>query len=272
MATSYHRILGPSSFVDPNLTCLPPPATTWWQQSDPSIEYSIGPTIVCPQAYTTATTSVHDSSIFVACCPSNYALNTVADHGAAVQCQSFMQSGDVVTIVDYKTFTSNNGLNSAWVTAVSTATGAVVVDGIQMNGWIFSTSTTYSSSTSTSTGPGSTSATSASSGSSNMPTASATNTGGLDTSSATSPTSEPPSGGLSSSTKIGLGVSIAGCLLAIGMLVTCLVYLRHNRRVDKDREGFSSNVPRSRASIFPWSRHEMPASPNEKPLPPYWHE
>lgn len=181
-----------------------------------------------------------------------------------------MQSGDVVTIVDYKTFTSNNGLNSAWVTAVSTATGAVVVDGIQMNGWIFSASTTYSSSTST--GPGSTSATSASSGSSNMPTASATNTGGLDTSSSTSLTSEPQSGGLSSGSKIGLGVGIAGCLLAIGMLVSCLVYLRQNKRVDKDGKGFPSSVLRSRASIFQWSRHEMPASPNEKPLPPYWHE
>ncbi|KFY94473.1 hypothetical protein V500_03214 [Pseudogymnoascus sp. VKM F-4518 (FW-2643)] len=85
-------------------------------------------------------------------------------------------------------------------------------------------------------------------------------------------TSEPTSGGLSSGTKIGLGVGVAGCLLAIGMLVTCLVCLRRKGRVDKDTEGFASNVPRSRASIFSWGRHEMPASPNEKPLPPYWHE
>ncbi|OBT82376.1 hypothetical protein VE02_08755 [Pseudogymnoascus sp. 03VT05] len=85
-------------------------------------------------------------------------------------------------------------------------------------------------------------------------------------------TSEPTSGGLSSVTKIGLGVGIAGCLLALGMLVTCLVCLRRKRRVDKDTEGFASNVLRSRASIFPWGRHEMPASPNEKPPPPFWHE
>ncbi|KFY22476.1 hypothetical protein V493_06556 [Pseudogymnoascus sp. VKM F-4281 (FW-2241)] len=134
--------------VDPNLTCLPPAATTWWQQNDTSIDYSIGPTIVCPQAYTTATTSVQDSSTFVACCPSNYRLNVVADHGAAVQCQSFIEEGDVVTIVDYRTFTSNNLLASAWVTAVSTATDAVVVEGIQMNGWIFDASTTHSNSAS----------------------------------------------------------------------------------------------------------------------------
>ncbi|ELR07377.1 hypothetical protein GMDG_08392 [Pseudogymnoascus destructans 20631-21] len=86
------------------------------------------------------------------------------------------------------------------------------------------------------------------------------------------PTSEPTSGGLTSATKIGLGVGIAGCLLAIGMLVTCLVCLRRKRQVDKDTEGDATNVPRSRASIFPWGRHEMPASPNETPLPPFWHE
>ncbi|OBT62416.1 hypothetical protein VE03_08541 [Pseudogymnoascus sp. 23342-1-I1] len=210
------------------------------------------------------------SIIWGAHAPCDYALNTVADHGAAVQCQLFMEAGDVVTIVDYETFTSNNQLNSAWVTAVSTATGAAVVDGIQMNGWIFVPSTTYSGSTSTSTGSGSTSATSASSGSSSIYTATTPSTSGptdLPTS-----TSEPTSGGLSSGTKIGLGVGVAGCLLAIGMLVTCLVCLRRKGRVDKDTEGFASNAPRSRASIFPWSRHEMPASPNEKPVPPFWHE
>lgn len=94
------------------------------------------------------------------------------------------------------------------------------------------------------------------------------------TSSTDSPesTSQSTSDGLSSGTKIGLGVGVAGCLLAIGMLVTCLVCLRRKGRVGKDTEGFEGNAPRSRASMFAWSRHEMPASPNEKPLPPYWHE
>jgi hypothetical protein len=180
-----------------------------------------------------------------------------------------MKAGDLVTIVDYKTFTSNNVLNSAWVTAVSTAIGNVIVDGIQMNGWIFAASTTYSSSTSTSTGSGSTSATSASSS-----TSPSTNTSPImpSTLGPTESTSKPTSEGLESGTKIGLGVGVAGCLLAIGMLVTCLMCLRRKGRVDKDTEGFASNVWRSRASIFAWGRHEMPASPNGKPLPPYWHE
>jgi hypothetical protein len=63
-------------YVDPSVTCLPPAATTWWEQGHSSYgtgagttTFSIGP-IVCPQAYTTATTSVYDSSTFVACCPS----------------------------------------------------------------------------------------------------------------------------------------------------------------------------------------------------------
>ncbi|KFX98949.1 hypothetical protein O988_04109 [Pseudogymnoascus sp. VKM F-3808] len=252
--------------VDPNLTCLPPPATSWWQNDNPSIEYSIGPTIVCPQAYTTATTSIRDSSTFVACCPSNYALNEIAGHGSAIQCQSFIDVGDVVTIVDYKTFTSDNQLNSAWVTAVSTATDNVVVDGIQMNGWIFDESSTQSSSSPTSTSSGSESATTGSGSTS----ATSTNSGLAST--PTTSTSEPTSGGLSSGTKIGLGVGVAGCLLAIGILITCLVCLRQKRRVNKDAEGLAGKSPRSRASIFPWARHEMPASPNEKPLPPYWHE
>ncbi|KFY22477.1 hypothetical protein V493_06557 [Pseudogymnoascus sp. VKM F-4281 (FW-2241)] len=84
--------------------------------------------------------------------------------------------------------------------------------------------------------------------------------------------SEPTTGGLSSGTKVGVGVGVAGFLLAIGILVTCLVCLRRRRRVDKDTDGLASNAPRSRASVFPWARHEMPSSPNERPLPPTWHE
>lgn len=58
--------------VDQDLSCLPEAATAWWDQDivDNSFTtYLIGP-IVCPEAYTTATTSVKDSSTFVACCPS----------------------------------------------------------------------------------------------------------------------------------------------------------------------------------------------------------
>ena len=168
---------------------------------------------------------------------SNYALNTVADHGAAVQCQSFMEAGNVVTIVNYETFTSNNELDSAWVTAVSTATDGAVVDGIQMNGWIFAASTTSSSSSSTtstgpgststtSTGSGSTSATSAGSGSSSTPTASATNTAGLDTSNATSQPTQ--SSRLSTGAKAGIAVACG--LVGLAIIAGAVLYFILKKR------------------------------------------
>src|SRR2546421_477232 len=59
-------------YVDGALRCLPPAATIWWEQNHPPsgiTTFSLGP-IICPEAYTTALTSVQDSSTFVACCPS----------------------------------------------------------------------------------------------------------------------------------------------------------------------------------------------------------
>jgi hypothetical protein len=59
--------------IDTALTCLPPVATSWWDQSSATpllTHISLGP-IVCPGGYTTATTSaVNDISTFIACCPS----------------------------------------------------------------------------------------------------------------------------------------------------------------------------------------------------------
>jgi hypothetical protein len=55
------------------LTCHPPEMTTWWNAIglgiDPETTISIAP-IVCPDAYTTAMTSVNEGgSTFVGCCP-----------------------------------------------------------------------------------------------------------------------------------------------------------------------------------------------------------
>jgi hypothetical protein len=59
--------------INRSLTCLPPAATLWWDQSTtfPLLTHtSLGP-FVCPGDYTTATTSVvNNSSTFVGCCPS----------------------------------------------------------------------------------------------------------------------------------------------------------------------------------------------------------
>ena len=58
--------------VDSNTICLPSAVTEWWDQggSTSATITSIGP-IVCPEAYTTASTSILNSlSTFVVCCPS----------------------------------------------------------------------------------------------------------------------------------------------------------------------------------------------------------
>ena len=59
--------------VDDSVTCLPPRATSWWQgantHTNPVTSYSLGP-IVCPEDYTTATTTVVSTgSTSVVCCP-----------------------------------------------------------------------------------------------------------------------------------------------------------------------------------------------------------
>lgn len=72
--TQYNDVNDPGYgiLVDKALTCLPPVATTWWesQPNDGVNTYNLGP-IVCPSAYSTATTSTKGiGSTWVACCPS----------------------------------------------------------------------------------------------------------------------------------------------------------------------------------------------------------
>lgn len=60
--------------IDSQLQCLPPPAVTWWEQNPTvdSTSIAIGP-VICPAAYTTATTLVvdlHSQTTLVGCCPS----------------------------------------------------------------------------------------------------------------------------------------------------------------------------------------------------------
>jgi hypothetical protein len=56
--------------AQPGLSCQPPQVTTWWDRNvDASIQFSLGP-VVCPEAYSTATTSLNaGGSTFVGCCP-----------------------------------------------------------------------------------------------------------------------------------------------------------------------------------------------------------
>lgn len=63
--------------VDTAVSCVPEAVTRWWETEDPSLvvaglttRFSIGP-LLCPEAYTTAGTSLIDKSrTQVICCPS----------------------------------------------------------------------------------------------------------------------------------------------------------------------------------------------------------
>ncbi|KIM95547.1 hypothetical protein OIDMADRAFT_59344 [Oidiodendron maius Zn] len=245
--------------VDPGLTCLPPPATTWWEQNNTATAFSIGPTIVCPQAYTTAATSIKDSSTFVACCPSLYALNTVFDHGAAAQCQSFMTEGQVVTIVVYSTFTNNNELNSAWVTAVSTVASIAVVDGIQMNGWNFVPQTTAPSSSSS----GSSSMTSTGSSSSSTSITPTSDIAGTNTSNPSLQSKQ--ASGLSVGAKVG--ISVACVLVGLAIIVAALLYF-----ISKNR-GSNRNLlseTKSSASVDAAQGLYTPPPPAQEMHAPAW--
>lgn len=75
-----------------NFTCLPREAAEWYSQKNlpfgatNGTVTSLGP-IVCPGAYTTASTSQKDDiSTMVYCCPSEYGFANPADHGMMYGC------------------------------------------------------------------------------------------------------------------------------------------------------------------------------------------
>ncbi|KAM3078220.1 hypothetical protein ACMFMG_002481 [Clarireedia jacksonii] len=77
--------------------CLPREVTSWWFGTS----YSIGPTFNCPQAYTTALTSVPTPGVTeIFCCPSQYDFVTaLPSHNASdypSQCMSTLTSGDIL--------------------------------------------------------------------------------------------------------------------------------------------------------------------------------
>ena len=61
----------PAYPISNSIQCLPPEATSVWAQSGTERTELGGYSMVCPEAYTTATTSALDSSRkLVGCCPS----------------------------------------------------------------------------------------------------------------------------------------------------------------------------------------------------------
>jgi hypothetical protein len=68
-------------------TCHPPQVTTWWFQSSDALLYTaLGPTFACPEAYSTVTTTVIESSVQqVYCCPSYVSVSASSDERVLIR-------------------------------------------------------------------------------------------------------------------------------------------------------------------------------------------
>ncbi|KAH8649099.1 hypothetical protein BX600DRAFT_474541 [Xylariales sp. PMI_506] len=191
--------------------CLAPAITSWWNPVDDSeTSTALGPTFVCPEAYTAAETVVVSTSTQkVYCCPSGYAFAAAqADaRGFPTQCISSVTSGDTLSFLSL-TLTDDTTSVS---TTVTTADAIITVYAIPVNGYniVQSTSTsTSSSSSSASTG----SSTITSTSTSTSTTTSAASAGG------STGNSTGNSTGVSLGTTVGVSVGVVvGVLLLVAL-------------------------------------------------------
>ncbi len=124
-----------------NMTCLPREAAEWYTQENlpfgatTGTVTSLGP-MLCPNGYTTASTSEKDvASTMVFCCPSEYAFATSANHGTLYGCTSVQTRQVTVHLsgVPASTMTLSAGIPSR----------APNVAGVAVNGWVFNSTPTY---------------------------------------------------------------------------------------------------------------------------------
>ncbi|KAK6541153.1 hypothetical protein TWF694_008524 [Orbilia ellipsospora] len=198
--------------VDSNTRCVPPAATTWWDQdrlgANSLTVISIGP-ITCPSAYSTVTTSVeNESSTFVACCPPNYTFVEIEDRGITGECSSELPANQEVS------YAIRNEANNWVITSTSYST-ATPIWGIPIHGYNIVQQITSPTST-TATSPNS------STGSASPP-ATGTNT-------------PQPSSGLSTGAKAGIGVGVAVGALLLGVLMFIFIIQRRRKRTISDED------------------------------------
>lgn len=198
------------------LTCLPPEVSQWWSGAATVLNtvtsWSIGP-IVCPAAFTTASTSiVSGSSTSVFCCPTGFtiAYNLPMDPGLDGVCTSAFTSGQKLV---YASPTSNSFVSVTTTFTVQTA--YMVANPVE--GYNFAISSTSSSSSSTSTGGSSTSSTSATSASSST------------TGTALPANTDTHTSGLSTGAKAGIGAGVAVLALVIAAIVGFLLFRRRRK-------------------------------------------
>jgi len=182
-----------------SIQCLPPEATAWWNQSSGATQTSLGGySMVCPQAYTTATTSAIDSfSTLVGCCPSSYDFVSWASAPSPSQCSSKLPA----QVVPY---VQSNSVGS-WSTTSSIATE---VWAVQINGYLFAP---------TSTGPPLTpTPTTAEEPSSTMPSS--------------APSATTDNSGLGKATIIGMGIGLGFITICSIVAAIMVIAKKFDRR------------------------------------------
>lgn len=231
--------------VDTRLTCLPPAATTWWysQNQTPLLTVtSIGP-VICPEAYTTASTSDGGSgSTLVMCCPSSYAFFGSTEPPGLGQCRSDFTNKQVVTYSDWSVNpTGPFFMNSTQIHIISSTLIQVAL-AVPVNGWLFASSTTATTTSASTSNTDTLSITSSTS----IPPASASSTSTLSIASSTSIPPEIPavsasiaqkSTGLSSGAKFGIAIGVVFTVLGICCLAGAILFVRKHSKRSKSLRG-----------------------------------
>ncbi|KAL1858186.1 hypothetical protein Daus18300_010068 [Diaporthe australafricana] len=114
-------------------SCFPPQVTTWWLQASTALIYTaLGPTFACPEAYSTVSTTLVESSVQeVYCCPSQFTLlSAQPDKGGSFpsQCTSALTEGQTLSW-----FTGVESGSSLSTTTVFTSPATMF--GVPVNGF-----------------------------------------------------------------------------------------------------------------------------------------
>ncbi|KAI0121278.1 hypothetical protein BJ170DRAFT_698428 [Xylariales sp. AK1849] len=145
-------------------SCQAPQVTSWWNQvTNAATSTALGPSFVCPEAYTAAQTLlVATSTQHIYCCPSLYTFVVAQADTPAFpsQCISHVIPGETLAFLSLNIV---SGVTSATTITSTADTSTITVIGIPVNGYdVQSTSSSTSAAAtgaSTTTGTGSTSVT-----------------------------------------------------------------------------------------------------------------
>ncbi|KAM0327665.1 hypothetical protein ACHAQA_005958 [Verticillium albo-atrum] len=123
-------------WVDPSASCQPPAVSSWWHAEDRADDiiltrWSLGP-LVCPEAYTTATTSdAGGGSTLVGCCPSDYSFVSFVGPNRMGECTSDIRPNQVITWAEPVSAMSGKWEYTSFAPEISS------VFGLHINGWVF---------------------------------------------------------------------------------------------------------------------------------------